>query len=72
MTRVRDIMNHGVISCSGDTVIADVARKLVDSQIHGAFVVDSVGRHVGVIVTSISSPANGSAVMTRLYAQCGA
>lgn len=47
--KVKDLMHPGVISCSEDTPIQEVAKLLTEKGIHALVVVDSEGFAKGVI-----------------------
>jgi CBS domain-containing protein len=47
--RVKNLMHRGVISCSEDTPIQEVARLLTEKGIHALVVVDGEGFAKGVI-----------------------
>lgn len=46
---VRDLMNRGVITCEADTPLCDVARTMIDENVHSIVVIDEVGEACGVI-----------------------
>ena len=50
--RVRDIMQHDVVTIPADATAAEAARLLWTRQIGGAPVLDDAGRVVGVVSTT--------------------
>jgi crotonyl-CoA carboxylase/reductase len=46
---VRDLMTEGAISCGLATPVREIARMLLDRQIHAVVVVDAAGDAVGVV-----------------------
>ena len=50
--KVRDLMHPGVITCSPDTPIVDVARIMTEKKVHALVIVDDQGFALGVISTT--------------------
>lgn len=48
-TKVRDLMHHGIISCTPDDTVGTVAKVMVDKEIHAVVVMDEQGQAVGVV-----------------------
>jgi crotonyl-CoA carboxylase/reductase len=48
-TLVRDVMHLGVVTCTRDTSLVEVARTMYDQHIHAIVVVDDEGRAAGVV-----------------------
>jgi len=46
---VRDLMTVGVPTCSPDTPIIDIARRIVENDLEGVVVLDHEGHAVGVV-----------------------
>jgi crotonyl-CoA carboxylase/reductase len=46
---VREIMTAGVICCGRDASVREIARLLVENQIHAVVVVDAAGDAIGVV-----------------------
>ena len=48
-TLVRDLMSIGVLTCTPDTSIVDLARVLLERDLEGAVVLDDQGHAAGVV-----------------------
>lgn len=48
-TLVRDVMHQGVVTCTTDITLGQVARTMFNQQIHAVVVVDDQGRATGVV-----------------------
>jgi CBS domain-containing protein len=46
---VRDLMSVGVLTCSPDTLVVELARVLLDKGLEGAIVLDGQGHAAGVV-----------------------
>ncbi|PDV99574.1 CBS domain-containing protein [Candidatus Chloroploca asiatica] len=59
---VSEIMHHGVLTCSRDTPIQDVARQMADNDVSALIVVNEDGDMIGLI-------SRTDLVNARLYEQ---
>ncbi len=48
-TRVKDLMHHGIISCTPDDTLGIVAKIMVNKEVHAVVVMDASGRAIGVV-----------------------
>lgn len=46
---VRDLMSIGVLTCSPDTPVMDLARVLLEKELEGAVVLDEQGHAIGIV-----------------------
>jgi CBS domain-containing protein len=74
-TLVRDLMHHGLITCSQGLSLGDVAAQLTRQRVHALVVVDEAGKAVGVISDFdllagewLSADAESLATMRRMTA----
>ncbi|MFO1431636.1 MAG: CBS domain-containing protein [Candidatus Competibacteraceae bacterium] len=47
-TRVKDLMHRGIIACAPDDTVAQIAKTMIDQDIHAVVVMES-GQAVGVV-----------------------
>jgi crotonyl-CoA carboxylase/reductase len=47
--QVKDLMHHGIISCTPDDTLGIVAKIMVNKEIHAVVVMDVSGRAIGVV-----------------------
>ncbi len=47
-TRVKDLMHHGIIACTPDDTVGQVAKIMVDQEVHAVVVMEG-GKAIGVV-----------------------
>ncbi len=55
--RVRDCMHHGILSCSGDAPLGEVAGLMAKHHVHAIAVTNGDGRRVVAIVSDLDVAA---------------
>ena len=55
--RVHDCMHHGILSCSGDAPLGEVAGMMAKHRVHAVAVTNGDGRRVIAIVSDLDVAA---------------
>ncbi len=55
--RVRDCMHHGILSCTGDAPLGEVAGMMAKHRVHAVAVTNGDGRRVVAIVSDLDVAA---------------